>query len=416
MYFVIVGNGIAGNSAASTIRRLNREADITIISEEKYPLYSACVLANYISGEIGRERVFLKEFPDYLQENIQIIPNQKAIALDVGRKRVVLESESVAYDKLIIATGSQPVVPPIEGKDKQGVFTFKSIKDADQIYRWVGQTAVVVGSGPVGIEISLALNKKGYRVFLVELLDWVLPRVFDEYPASMIKGILEGEGIEVSTGEKVLELLGSDRVEGVATDRRRIVCDTVILTAGMRPEVGLAEGVLELGELGGILVDDRLCTSVPDVYACGDCIEAKDLVTGHPALSLLWHNARWQGEIAGGNAAGVPHNYPGSLNVTGVELFGTQAVSIGSTMGTSQDGQEVIEKKRDGSYKRVILSNGIALGVQSINWSENMGATLAAMLRQEKVRNLKDLLSWRRSPSTFPNLRCEKLPLAFKKW
>lgn len=402
MHFVIIGNGIAGNSAASTIRRLNKEADITIISEETYPLYSACVLANYVSGETGRERIFLKAFPDYLQENIQLISGQKAIALDVGRKRVILESESKTYDKLIIAAGSKPVVPAIKGKDKKGVFTFKSVDDADRIYGWDGQTVVVVGSGPIGIEISLALNKKGYRVFLVELLDWILPRVFDEYPASIIKDILEQGGIEVSTGERVLEILGSDRVEGVATDRRRIICDTVILAAGMRTEVELAEGALKLGELGGILVDDRLCTSVPDVYACGDCIEVKDLVTGHPALSLLWHNARWQGEIAGCNAAGIPRNYPGSLNFTGVELFGTQAVSIGTPMGTSQDGQEVIERKRDGSYKRVILSNGVPVGVQSINWSENMGASLTAMLRQEKVKNFKDLLSWRRSPSTFP--------------
>jgi NADH oxidase (H2O2-forming) len=396
--FAIIGNGIAGATAAATIRRLNRKARITIISEEPHPVYSACVLADYLSGEIERQGVFIKSLRDYQQQNIRLVSSQKAMALDVGYKRVVLTSGHISYDKLIIATGSKPVIPNVEGKECQGVFTFKSLNDADMIHRWDGQEAVVVGSGPVGLEISLTLRKKGYRVVLIELLDRVLPRVFDEYPASIIKSILKEGGIEVLTREKLVRIAGTERVEAVITDKRRIKCDTVILAAGVRPEVGLVTGILELGKIGGILVDERMGTSVKDIYACGDCVEVKDLLSGCPALNLLWHNARKQGEVAGYNAAGMPCDYPGSFNLTGLNLFGTQVYSFGSTVGASQDRPEVIERKTDGRYQRLILLHEVLIGAQSINWSENMAVLLNTALRQEKVPNTRGLFAWRKPP------------------
>ncbi len=406
MQFVIIGNGIAGATAAATIRRLNKKASITIISEEPHPVYSACLLGHYLSGEIERQDVFIKSLRDYQQENIRLISSQNAMTLDVGDKRVALTSGHISYDKLIIAAGSKPIIPNIEGKECKGVFTCKSLNDADMIYRWDGKIAVVVGSGPIGMEISLALRKKGYRVVLIELLDRVLPRIFDEYPASTISNILEEGGIEVLTQEKLVRIAGIERVEAVITDKRRIKCDTVILATGVKPNVGLATGILELGKLGGILVDERMGTSVQDVYACGDCIEVKDLVSGHPALNLLWHNARQQGEVAGYNAVGIHRNYQGSLNLTGIELFDTQVYSFGSTVGASQDGLEVIEREIDGRYQRLIMSNEVLIGAQSINWSENMAVLLNTALRQEKVQNMRDLFVWRkplhRSAAYFP--------------
>lgn len=394
--FIVIGNGIAGATAAATIRRLNKKARITIISEEPHPVYSACVLADYISGKVKRQCVFIKNLHDYQQENISLISSQKAVALDVSYKRVVLTSGHISYDKLIIAAGSKPAIPNIKGKECKGVFTFKSLNDADMISQWDGRIAVVVGSGPIGLEISLALRKKGCRVVLIELLDWVLPRVLDEYPASTIKTILEKGGIEVLTQEKLVQIVGIERVEAVITDKRKIKCDTVILAAGVRPEVGLVAGILELGKLGGISVDERMGTSVQDVYACGDCIEGKDLVSGYPALNLLWHNARQQGEVAGYNAVGIPCNYLGSLSLTGIELFGTQVFSFGSTVSASQDRLEVIEREKDGRYQQLILSNNVLIGAQSINWSENMAVLLNTALKQEKVQNVRDLFIWRK--------------------
>jgi NADH oxidase (H2O2-forming) len=391
--FVIIGNGIAGLSAAQAIRRLDKEASITIISGESHPTYSPCVLPNYLTGEINREKVFVREFQDYSRENIQLITSDRGTALDPDRKKITLQAKSVAYDKLILATGSIPTIPNIKGIDKKGIFTFKSLRDAEDICRWDGHTAVVIGSGLIGLEVGLALKRRGYQVFLIELLDRVLPQVFDEYPASLIKDTLKEGGIDVATQERVIEILGEDTVEGVVSNKRRIKCDTVILATGMRPEKGLVKGILEQGKLGGIKVNEKMHTTIEDVYACGDCAETQSLIDGRPILSLLWHNARQQGQVAGSNAAGISQTYTGSFNITGVEVLGLKAVSIGSIGASLGKDLEVIELRKPGRYRRFVLSNGVLVGVQSINWDENLGLFLATILRKEKVKTYKDLIT-----------------------
>jgi NADH oxidase (H2O2-forming) len=399
--FVVVGNGIAGVSAACTIRRYNKEAKIMIVSKEPHPTYSSCLLPNYLSGEISRERVFVRDLSDYSKDHIQFIPSEMAISVDIGRKNVILQTGSVGYDKLIIATGSKPTLPSIKGINRKGVFTFKSIEDADSIAKWKGSTAVVVGSGPIGVEASLVLKRRGYRVFLIEILDRILPQIFGEYPASLMKDALEENGIDPANRERVVEILGEEQVEGVVSDRRKIKCDTVILATGMRPEKEFAEGILEVGALGGIKVNDRMGTSVPDVYACGDCAEAPSLIDGRPVLSLLWHNARLQGQVAGSNAAGISSIYPGSLPIAAVNVFGLRAVSMGSIGEGTGPGPKIIEVKRNGGYRRLVLSGEVLVGVQSINWDEDLGFFLAAILRKERVKTYKDLMSSRKPPLNY---------------
>jgi NAD(P)H-nitrite reductase large subunit len=142
-------------------------------------------------------------------------------------------------------------------------------------------------------------------------------------------------------------------------------------------------------------------TSIEDVYACGDCVEARSLIDGRPISSLLWHNARQQGEVAGSNAAGIPRAYRGSLNITAVDVFGLKAVSMGS-IGTSLESDlKIIEASRNGGYRRLVLSDEILVGVQSINWDEDVGFFLAAILRREKVKTYKDLMSFRKPPYHF---------------
>jgi NADH oxidase (H2O2-forming) len=313
------------------------------------------------------------------------------MALDADRKSVLLQTGNIDYDKLVIATGSKPIKPPIKGMDTKGVFTLKSLEDAGLISKWQGHTAVVIGSGPIGVEASLALKKRGYQVTLVELLDRILPQVFDEYPARFIKDALGKNGINVSTREKVVEISGEGSVERVITDRRKIKCDTVILAAGMRPEKSFAEGVLGQGVLGGIKVNDRMETSLEDVYASGDCVEAQGLIEGRPVLSLLWHNARMQGEVAGSNAAGIPRTYTGSINVTGIEVRGLKAISIGITGSGLVNDPEIIETWKNGPYRRLVFSRDVLIGIQSINWDINIGLCLAAVLRREKWETCQGL-------------------------
>lgn len=398
MRFVIIGNGIAGVSAAHAIRTVSSSASVTIISDETEPAYSACVLADYVGGEIGRDKVFIKGVSEYSRDGIRLVSSHKVSRVNAEEKRVSLGKEGLSYDKLIIATGSEPPVPASIHAEKDGVFTFKSLSDADRLARWKGHAAVVVGSGPIGLEAGMALKRRGYQVVVLELLDHILPKVFDAYPAGLIKSILDRRGIEVLEGERLIEILGSDRVSGVKTNNRTIACDTVILATGMKPRGSSLFGRIEIGEHGGIAVNDRMGTNLPDVFACGDCVDAKDLITGRPVNSMLWHNARRQGEIAGYNAAGMPVEYSGSLNATGLSLYGVQAVSIGMSSSEVADGLDIIEREREGGYQRVILRRSEVVGMQSVNWSEDMGYLLASLVRRDKVADFHDALAKRKPP------------------
>lgn len=397
MKFVIIGNGVAGISAARAIRRISGDASITIVSDEAVPAYSACVLPNYLGGEIRRDEVIIKHFSEYSEEGINLLPSQKVTGIEVEGKRVIHESGSLAYDKLIIAAGSRPVIPSSVHAEKDGVFTFKSLGDADRIARWQGRSAVVVGSGPIGLEAGMALKRRGYRVVVVELLGHILPKVFDAHSARLVRQILQEHGIEVLEGEKLVDVLGTRAVFGVMTDKRTIECDTVVLAMGMKPR-GISLLNAEIGGNGGIAVNDKMETSLEDIFACGDCVDAKDLITGRMVSSMLWHNARRQGEVAGCNAAGMPAQYNGSLNVAGLNLFGIQAISIGMG-GNEQPGDtEVIEREREGGYQRVILLRSVVVGMQSINWPENVGCLLTSIVRKDKAPDLRDAPARRRPP------------------
>ncbi len=397
---IILGNGVAGNTAASTIRHLDSLVEITIISEETYPEYTACALPHYLAGEFERQALFLKTEQDYSGEGIKTIFGQSVSGISPEEKKVFLGDKSLAYDKLIIATGSKPIVPPIQGIDLDGVFTLKSPGDADRILEGIGDTAVIIGSGPIGVETAIALRKRGARVYLIEVLERIMPRIFDEPSASILTVILEEHGIRVLTGEKVTNIIGNGRVEGIVTDKQRIGCEEVVLGTGMRPNVELAkEAGIEIGSLGGITVSRQMKTNLEDIYACGDCVETRDMANGKETLSPLWHNAKRQGIIAGYNCSGIPKVYPGSENITSLDVYGTQAVSFGSIADGNQDeGIEVIEKYAGDNYYRLIISQGHLIGAQSIGDAQDMGALLYVFLKRENLNKIKSLIKERTLP------------------
>lgn len=394
MQVVIIGNGVAGNSASSAIREVSEDVPITLISEESYPAYSACVLGEYLGGEIRRSRVFLKSIRDYRRQGVRIVLGQSAVEIDVKNRKVYLEKKKILYDKLIVATGAEPFIPPVDGATREGVFSFKSLADADQILSYPAKRSAVVGSGPIGVEVSCALRRRNHEVYLIELLDWVLPRVFDEKPALRIQRILEGHGIKVLTGEKVEKVTGNHRVRGILTNEREIGCEMVVMAGGMRPRVNLArEAGAELGDLGAIKVDGRMQTNLPGVYACGDCAEAPDAVSGQTALIMLWHNARRQGMVAGYNSAGVRKEYPGSTNVVNVNVFEVPVFSMGTpSSAITGDGIELIEKDRPRYYGRVVVAGGEIRGAQFIGETEDMGVLLPVVRKRCSLESVRKIV------------------------
>jgi len=401
MKVIVIGNGVAGNTASSTIRRLDAQAEITIISEEIYPEYSPCALPQYIAGELGRQNVFLRNKRDYSRERTKTIFGQKVTGISPEDRRVFLDTTSLTYDKLIIATGSKPVALPIKGMNLDGVFNLKSLGDADQIFHYTGNTAVIIGSGPIGVETSVALSKRGRQIYLIEVLNRIMPRVFDETPSSRLRDILEERGVRVLTGEKVISIVGNGKVEGIVTDKRRIKCDMVILGAGMKPNIELAQqSGVNIGALGGIAVTQQMMTNLDNIYACGDCVETEDRTTGEHTLSLLWHNARRQGEVAGYNCSGVPKSYLGSENITSLDIFGVHAASFGSIeAGVNQHQDiEIVERFLGKNYYRLIIAQSRLIGAQSIGDAQDMGALLCALVRRDDLNEIKQAIDQRTLP------------------
>lgn len=388
---LVVGNGIAGNTAAHTMRVFDTRLSIAIVSDEPHPLYSACLFPDYLSGEIERSRLFLKAFEDYERAKIKLFLNHKVSDVDFDNKVVHTDKGDIGYEKLVLAVGSEPVVPRIEGVGKRGVFFPKRVEDIDGLLRYAGKRVVLVGAGPIGVEFSLALVDRGSEVYLVELMDRVLWRLFDHKPASIIRELLEKQGVKVLTEEAVSVIRGGESVEKVVTTKREIECDAVVIAVGMRPRTAfLRDSEVELGKTGGIVVDEKMRTSVEDVYACGDCIETEDVATGARILSLLWHTAKKQAYVAGCNCVGVEKRYPGTLNFAGVDLWDAYAFSAGATEEMLKDRSvEVEEFEREGFYLKLVFADEVLRGVQFVGEAKHMGFVVSAVRKRLGIEGLR---------------------------
>jgi len=389
---LIIGNGIAGNVAAFALRKYDKQSKIAIVSGEDSPHYDPCSLPYYVGRDVPRETVFRKTRKDYETGHIDLISGQRAEQIEPSKKTVTTDKgNELRYDKLILAMGARLTVPSIEGVDKKGVFSCKLLSDADDLAAHEGKAVVVIGSGLIGVEVAEALKKNGYQVQMIELLDRVMPGLFDEESASLLERDLNDYGIQVLTGERVLSIGGHAKVSGVVTDKREIQCDTVVIATGVAPSKELAESAgIEVSR--GIKVDERMMTSVENIYACGDCVETVDAITGEPVLYLQKHNAIEQAEVVARNCLGDCCEYTGAWNFARAHFFDTHAVSIGKrsqAVGAAGD-IEIIERTHGKDYLRLILREGKLAGAQAIGkFADHAGVLLGAMWRQDDLSKLR---------------------------
>lgn len=347
MNVVIIGGVAAGLKTAAKLRRCNKDAKITVIEKGEIISYGACGMPYYVAGEVEKIESLMST-PNGSLRNPGFFKNVKDVdvwtktvvtKIDRNKKEVLVqdlttqEEKSVPYDKLVIATGASPIKPPLPGSDLPGVQSLWHPDDAVAVKKALElgkiKNAVIVGAGLVGMEMAEAFRAWKANVTVIEMKDHVFPAFLDEEMAAPVEKYLRSQGVELLLGEKVLEFVGTDRVEQVKTDKRVIDADVVILSIGVKPNVMLArQAGLEMGETGAIAVNEFMQTSDPDIYAGGDCAETTNMVTGKKVFAPMGSTANKQGRVIGENLCGGQVKFKGVLNIVIVKVMD---LSVGKT-------------------------------------------------------------------------------------
>ncbi len=333
---IVAGAGIAGVSAAEALHQASPTTEILLVSNEADLPYYRLNLTRYLAGEIGPAELPLHPESWYAENSIQLIRGQALASVDVEQKAAILsDGRREHFDRLILATGSHPFVPPFPGVERTNVFTLRTWQDANHILAAgrPGMACVVIGGGLLGLETAGALARRGLQVNVLENQEWLLPRQLNRIAAGKMVNHLNTLGIKVTTQARTHELTGDGSVQGVRLESGELIpAELVLISAGVRSNVDVARAAgLQVAQ--GVVVDDAMKTSHPDVFAAGDLAEHQGVVYG------IWPPSQAQGTTAGANAAGEPSQVfkqvprSNSLKVLGIDLF-----SIGRFMpGESSD-------------------------------------------------------------------------------
>lgn len=347
---VIIGGSAAGPKAAAKAKRVDGSAEVIILQKDPDLSMASCGYPYYIGGYFNDRNQLLctptgvvRDSVFYLNDkNIDARTLTEVVAIDREEKKLKINNlssgaeEFLSYDKLIIATGSTPILPPIKGIDLSGVTTLQSMHDADYLRTLrdskTVRHAVIVGGGLIGIETCEAFHLAGIQMTIVERLPQILT-FLDEDLVPLVEKHIRSKGVTIITSNGVSEILGTDgKVVGVKlSDSTEIPCDLVVLSTGVRPNSNLAKSAgLEIGKLGGISVNEFMQTSDPDIYAVGDCIETVNRLTGEKTLAPFGDLANLQGRVAGENAAsGNCMTFPGTMQTSICKVFDYTAGSTG---------------------------------------------------------------------------------------
>ncbi len=337
---VVIGAHAAGCDAAAAARKIDRNAEITLMTTQKKPGYSPCGIPFVLGGHIpsfDNLIVFPSSYFRMMKLDLRLETTAKKI--DKENKTVEIrdktgKDESLSYDSLIVATGAYPFVPPIKGREKKGVYVIRTIEDGERINQVLNKvkSVVVIGAGLIGLEMAVAFVERGIDTTVVELLPSVLPLMLDKDMAKLAHTMLEERGMRIVVGKGVDEILGTEEVSGVSVAGEKIPCDLVLVATGIRPNTELAQKAgIEVGMARAIKVDMRMKTSVKDIYAAGDCVESVNLITHRPTLSQLGTTAVRQGKVAGINAAGGYATFPGVLGSAVTKMFDMEIGATGLT-------------------------------------------------------------------------------------
>jgi nitrite reductase (NADH) large subunit len=384
--YVIVGNGVAGTTAAEKIRENDGDGNLAIFTNELVPYYTRIRLPEFLAGAAEEKDLVLHGESWYRGRGIELHLEEAIEEIDPGRKEVRgATGNRYGYDRLLLATGGHSFIPPIKGVEKEGVFALRSIGDARRIKEYAKKATevVLIGGGLLGLEAGNGLRRSGLKVTVVEFFPRLLPRQMDIPGAELLRRQMEGMGFTFHLGAKSREIGGDTRVESLALeDGTLIPCDMILISAGVRPSLELAQGLgLEIDK--GVVVNDRMETKIASIYAAGDLIQHRGRFYG------IWPAAERQGEVAGINMAGGEATYEGTVMSNRLKVVGIDLVSAGEI---DVEGKfESLVEKNEGKhvYRKLVFDDGLMIGCILLGDVSGNREILEAIERKIDVTNVK---------------------------
>ena len=351
MKYVIIGNAAAGIGTVEGIREYDKNGEILIISDEKYDTYSRPLISYWLKEAVTEENMRYRNADFYEKNNVKTMLDTKVIAIDPDKKEVVIEGgENVPYDKLMVATGSKPFVPPMQGMEKIAKkFSFMKKDDAKAVKEAVfdGARVLIVGAGLIGLKAAEALEHYNAKMTVVDLANRILPSILDEAASEIMQKHIESKGVRFILNTSVSEFSENS---AKLSNGETVDFDMVILAVGVRPNVELIKEAG--GNVGrGIITDNRQQTSLKDIYAAGDCTESYDISIEANRILAILPNAHNQGVVAGKNMAGKEAYYLNAFPMNAIGFFGLHIITAGS-----YGGEPVVET--DGTnYKKLVVKD-----------------------------------------------------------
>lgn len=354
---LIIGNGLAGLSAAKEARLRNKKASIKIITDEDHITYNRPMLIDYVLDDYDEDHFIIEQSMWYEDENIDVLYDTKVTKIDNINKILETSKGELSYDKLILANGSHCFVPPITDIKSQGVYVLKDINDAHTIMKELENVndVAVIGGGLLGLEAADTFNLLGKNVTVFEVADALVPQQLDDTSGSYLKDLIESKGVNVVTSAEISHISASDRVEGVALVNGDMHdAQMVLVSTGIRSNIQLVDTLLDTNR--GVLVNDRMETSLPDIYAAGDVAEYDGKIAG------LYQTAIEQGKVAGANAVGDQTSFSYTLAAAQFNNFDVEFFSVGETHENESVTSVIVDNLEQGKYSRLYFKDEVLVG------------------------------------------------------
>ena len=359
--YVIIGNGVAAAGCIEGIRSADKNSKITVISEEKYPVYCRPLISYYLEDKTNIEKMNYRSKSFYEDNNCDVIYGKKAVSVDDKAKNITLDDGTcIDYDALCMATGSSPFVPPFEGLDTvENKFSFMTIDDTLALEKVLAKDSkvLVVGAGLIGLKCAEGIADKVAKITVCDLANRVLSSILDDECASVMQKHLEKHNIEFMLSDTAVKF---DKNTAEMKSGKKLDFDILVLAVGVRANTEMFKNIG--GDVNrGILVNDSMETSVQDVYAAGDCTEGNDISFGDKRVLAILPNAYMQGYCAGQNMAGEKAEFNNAIPMNSIGFFGLHAMTAGSYFDESCGG-ELFEEKTDNGIKRLYTKDGLLTG------------------------------------------------------